>query len=59
VRSSLFRSAPDGVIQFADEVAMEPLVVSYQLRTLRQFGLVTGQRTSCWVVYSLHADHVL
>lgn len=38
---------------------MEPLVVSYQLRTLRQFGLVTGQRTSCWVVYSLHADHVL
>ena len=52
------RESPCSVNDLADAVAMAPSAVSHQLRTLRQLGLVTGQRTGRQVIYSLHDDHV-
>jgi DNA-binding transcriptional ArsR family regulator len=52
------REGPCSVNRLADAVSMEPSAVSHQLRTLRQLGLVTGQRTGRHVIYSLHDDHV-
>jgi DNA-binding transcriptional ArsR family regulator len=52
------RESPCAVGDLADAVAMEPSAVSHQLRTLRQLGLVVGQRTGRQVIYALHDDHV-
>ena len=52
------REGPCSVNELAEAVAMEPSAVSHQLRTLRQLGLVTRQRTGRQVIYSLHDDHV-
>ena len=52
------REGACSVGDLADAVAMEPSAVSHQLRTLRQLGLVIGQRTGRQVIYTLHDDHV-
>ena len=42
----------------AAAVGMEPSAVSHQLRTLRQLGLVVGERSGKHVIYGLHDPHV-
>ena len=52
------RESACSVGELAAAVAMEPSAVSHQLRTLRQLGLVVGQRAGRQVIYALHDDHV-
>ncbi len=42
----------------ADAVGMEASAVSHQLRSLRQLGLVVGERRGKQVIYGLHDSHV-
>ncbi len=46
------------VAALAAAVGMEASAVSHQLRSLRQLGLVTGERRGKQVFYALHDDHV-
>jgi DNA-binding transcriptional ArsR family regulator len=42
----------------AEAVGMESSAVSHQLRSLRQLGLVVGERRGKQVIYELHDSHV-
>jgi len=42
----------------AEAVGMEASAVSHQLRSLRQLGLVVGERRGKQVIYGLHDSHV-
>ncbi len=42
----------------AEAVGMEASAVSHQLRSLRQLGLVIGERRGKQVIYGLHDSHV-
>jgi DNA-binding transcriptional ArsR family regulator len=46
------------VNEIAESVGMEGSAVSHQLRLLRHFGLIVGQRDGRRVIYELHDDHV-
>jgi DNA-binding transcriptional ArsR family regulator len=52
------REAPASVNDLAQAVEMEPSAVSHQLRLLRGWGLVVGERVGRRVVYALYDDHV-
>ncbi|HEX3874260.1 MAG TPA: metalloregulator ArsR/SmtB family transcription factor [Solirubrobacteraceae bacterium] len=52
------RAGPCSVGGLADAVGMEASAVSHQLRSLRQVGLVVGQRRGKQVIYGLHDSHV-
>jgi DNA-binding transcriptional ArsR family regulator len=49
---------PCSVGALADAVGMEASAVSHQLRSLRQLGLVVGERRGKQVIYGLHDSHV-
>lgn len=52
------RAGPCSVGRLADAVGMEASAVSHQLRSLRQVGLVVGERRGKQVIYGLHDSHV-
>jgi DNA-binding transcriptional ArsR family regulator len=52
------RQGPCSVGALADAVGMEASAVSHQLRSLRQLGLVVGERRGKQVIYGLHDSHV-
>jgi len=52
------KQGPCSVGALADAVGMEASAVSHQLRSLRQLGLVVGERRGKHVFYALHDDHV-
>ncbi|MGI8578975.1 MAG: ArsR/SmtB family transcription factor [Solirubrobacteraceae bacterium] len=52
------KRGPCSVGDLADAVGMEGSAVSHQLRSLRQLGLVIGERRGKQVFYALHDSHV-
>ena len=52
------KAGPRSVGALADAVGMEASAVSHQLRSLRQLGLVVGERRGKQVIYGLHDSHV-
>jgi DNA-binding transcriptional ArsR family regulator len=52
------KHGPCSVGALAEAVGMEASAVSHQLRSLRQLGLVIGERRGKRVVYGLHDSHV-
>lgn len=46
------------VNDLAEAIGMESSAVSHQLRSLRQLGLVIGERRGKRVIYGLHDSHV-
>lgn len=52
------KQGPCSVGALAEAVGMEPSAVSHQLRSLRQLGLVIGERRGKQVIYGLHDSHV-
>ena len=52
------KHGPCSVGALAEAVGMEASAVSHQLRSLRQLGLVIGERRGKQVVYGLHDAHV-
>jgi len=52
------KAGPCSVGALADAVGMEASAVSHQLRSLRQLGLVVGERRGKQVIYGLHDSHV-
>lgn len=52
------KHGPCSVGALAEAVGMEASAVSHQLRSLRQLGLVIGERRGKRVVYGLHDAHV-
>jgi len=52
------RHGPLTVGELIDAVGMAQSAVSYQLRVLREMGLVVAERHGRQVLYSLHDDHV-
>lgn len=52
------KQGPCSVGALAEAVGMEASAVSHQLRSLRQLGLVVGERSGRRVIYSLHDPHV-
>jgi DNA-binding transcriptional ArsR family regulator len=52
------RHGPCAVGALAEAVGMEASAVSHQLRSLRQLGLVIGERRGKQVIYGLHDSHV-
>lgn len=52
------KEGPCSVGALAEAVGMEASAVSHQLRSLRQLGLVIGERRGKQVVYGLHDSHV-
>jgi len=52
------KAGPSSVGALADAVGMEASAVSHQLRSLRQLGLVVGERRGKQVIYALHDSHV-
>lgn len=49
---------PASVGELCEAVEMHQPAVSHQLRTLRQLGLVVGERDGRHVIYELHDEHV-
>ena len=52
------KQGPCSVGALADAIGMEASAVSHQLRSLRQLGLVIGERRGKQVIYGLHDTHV-
>ena len=52
------KQGPCSVGALAEAVGMEASAVSHQLRSLRQLGLVVGERRGKQVIYGLHDSHV-
>jgi len=52
------KHGPCAVGELAEAIGMEGSAVSHQLRSLRQLGLVVGQRRGKQVIYALHDSHV-
>jgi DNA-binding transcriptional ArsR family regulator len=52
------KQGPSSVGGLAEAVGMEASAVSHQLRSLRQLGLVIGERRGKQVFYGLHDSHV-
>lgn len=52
------KHGPCSVGALADAIGMEASAVSHQLRSLRQLGLVVGERRGKQVFYGLHDSHV-
>jgi len=52
------KAGPRSVGALADAIGMEASAVSHQLRSLRQLGLVIGERRGKQVIYGLHDSHV-
>jgi DNA-binding transcriptional ArsR family regulator len=52
------KHGPCSVGALAEAVGMEASAVSHQLRSLRQLGLVIGERRGKQVIYGLHDSHV-
>jgi DNA-binding transcriptional ArsR family regulator len=52
------KHGPCSVGTLAGDVGMEASAVSHQLRSLRQLGLVVGERRGKQVIYGLHDSHV-
>jgi ArsR family transcriptional regulator len=52
------KEGPCSVGALAAAVGMESSAVSHQLRSLRQLGLVVGERRGKQVIYELHDSHV-
>jgi DNA-binding transcriptional ArsR family regulator len=52
------KQGPCSVGALAEAVGMEASAVSHQLRSLRQLGLVIGERRGKQVIYGLHDSHV-
>jgi len=52
------RHGPCAVGALAEAIGMEASAVSHQLRSLRQLGLVVGERRGKQVIYGLHDSHV-
>ena len=52
------KHGPCSVAALAEAVGMAPSAVSHQLRSLRQLGLVAGERRGKQVIYGLHDSHV-
>jgi DNA-binding transcriptional ArsR family regulator len=52
------KHGPCSVGALAKAVGMESSAVSHQLRSLRQLGLVVGERRGKQVIYGLHDSHV-
>jgi ArsR family transcriptional regulator, nickel/cobalt-responsive transcriptional repressor len=52
------KHGPCSVGALAQAVGMEASAVSHQLRSLRQLGLVIGERRGKQVIYGLHDSHV-
>lgn len=50
--------APASVGELAVATGMEDSAVSHQLRLMRSFGLVVGERRGRHVIYALHDPHV-
>lgn len=52
------KEGPCSVGALAEAISMEASAVSHQLRSLRQLGLVIGERDGKQVIYGLHDSHV-
>jgi DNA-binding transcriptional ArsR family regulator len=52
------KHGPCSVGALAEAVGMESSAVSHQLRSLRQLGLVVGERRGKQIIYGLHDSHV-
>jgi DNA-binding transcriptional ArsR family regulator len=52
------KHGPCSVGALAEAIGMEASAVSHQLRSLRQLGLVVGERRGKQVIYGLHDSHV-
>jgi len=52
------KHGPCAVGALAEAIDMEGSAVSHQLRSLRQLGLVVGERRGKQVIYALHDAHV-
>lgn len=52
------QAGPASVGELCDAVDMHQPAVSQQLRTLRQLGLVVGEREGRRVIYALHDEHI-
>jgi len=52
------KHGPCAVGALAEAIGMEGSAVSHQLRSLRQLGLVVGERRGKQVIYALHDSHV-
>lgn len=52
------KAGPRSVGALADAIGMEASAVSHQLRSLRQLGLVVGERRGKQIIYELHDSHV-
>jgi len=52
------KHGPCAVGALAEAIGMEGSAVSHQLRSLRQLGLVVGERRGKHVIYALHDSHV-
>lgn len=52
------KEGPCSVGTLAAAVGMESSAVSHQLRSLRQLGLVVGERRGKQIIYGLHDSHL-